>query len=195
MWVAAVVACDDERFDGRETVVPADQEEVLRIIDTQCVQCHAGVAATGGLDLSSDVCGRIFDGLTVVPGAPYASQLYLRVISPSAPMPPDGALAAEEADLIKRWIEQGAPCDREPFVDQGPVDGAAIYGRSCAGCHGAGGEGGAGPPMQTVAAGLDPAAVAAIAQSGAGTMPGVVSDPDEALMVGTYVIDTWGDGG
>lgn len=189
-----VAACDDEVFGGRSTVVPVDQEDVLRIIDTECVACHAGVDAAGDLDLSSDVCGRIFDGLTVVPGAPYASQLYLRVVSPSAPMPPDAPLPDEDAALIKAWIEQGAACDREPFVEAGPADGAELYSRSCAGCHGASGEGGAGPAMATAAAGLDAAGVAAVAQTGSGTMPGILADAEEAAIVGAYVVETWGGG-
>ena len=200
LWLCALAlaglaaSCDDEAFDGRTTEVPVDQEDVLRIIDTECVACHAGVDAAGGLDLSSDVCGRIFDGLTVVPGAPFASQLYLRLVSPSAPMPPDAPLPAEDIALVKAWIEQGAACDREPFVDSGPIDGPELYARSCAGCHGASGEGGAGPAMATVAAGLDAAGVAAVAQAGSGTMPGVIADEQEALLVGAYVVETWGGG-
>lgn len=189
---ALLSGCDDEEFNGRETVIPADQAEVLRIFDTECVSCHAGLDAAGGLDLSSDLCGRLFDGLLVVPEAPFASAVYLRLVSPSAPMPPDGPLPAEHVDLIRRWIEQGAPCDREAFVESGPLDGEAIYGRSCAGCHGAAGEGGSGPAMATAVSGLSAEAVAAVAQQGAGSMPAILTDAEEAALVADFVLSEWG---
>ena len=67
-WAAALCAlgCDDEAFEGRETVIPVDQAEVLRIFDTECVSCHAGLEAAAGLDLSSDLCGRLLDGQLVL---------------------------------------------------------------------------------------------------------------------------------
>jgi hypothetical protein len=36
--------------------------------------------------------------------------------------------------------------------------------------------------------------VAAVAQSGSGTMPGILADAEEAAVVGAYVVETWGGG-
>jgi hypothetical protein len=33
-----------------------------------------------------------------------------------------------------------------------------------------------------------------VAQAGSGTMPGVIADEQEALLVGAYVVETWGGG-
>lgn len=193
-WAAALCAlgCDDEAFEGRETVIPVDQAEVLRIFDTECVSCHAGLEAAAGLDLSSDLCGRLLDGQLVLAGAPFASQVYLRMVSPSAPMPPTGPLPAEQTDRVRRWIEQGAACDRPAFVDAGPLDGAEIYARSCAGCHGESGEGGAGPAMAVAVSGLSAEAVAQVAQQGAGSMPAILTEAEDAALVAAYALEEWG---
>lgn len=60
--------------------------------------------------------------------------------------------------------------------------GETVYQRDCAGCHGAGGEGGAGPPL--VGTGLTAVAVLAQVRSGGGIMPaGLVTGQEEADVV------------
>jgi mono/diheme cytochrome c family protein len=64
--------------------------------------------------------------------------------------------------------------------------GETIYQRECAGCHGAGGDGGVGPAL--AGAGLDAATVLAIVRSGRGVMPaGLVSEAQEPDIV-AYVV-------
>ncbi len=55
----------------------------------------------------------------------------------------------------------------------GGIDGAALYAASCAGCHGASGEGGFGPAL--VGAGLSANQIITVTSSGAGVMPGFAS--------------------
>ena len=65
--------------------------------------------------------------------------------------------------------------------------GEIVFERSCASCHGSGGDGGSiGPRL--VAAGIDAAAVSAAVQQGRGVMPaGLVSGGEEADVV-AYVV-------
>jgi len=73
-------------------------------------------------------------------------------------------------------------------VSGGDVErGKIVFERSCASCHGSGGEGGSiGPRL--VAAGIDAAAVSAAVQRGRGVMPaGLVSGGEEADVV-AYVV-------
>ena len=65
--------------------------------------------------------------------------------------------------------------------------GEIVFERSCASCHGSGGEGGSiGPRL--VASGIDAAAVSAAVQQGRGVMPaGLVSGGEEADVV-AYVV-------
>ena len=67
------------------------------------------------------------------------------------------------------------------------ASGEIVFERSCASCHGSGGEGGSiGPRL--VASGIDAAAVSAAVQQGRGVMPaGLVSGGEEADVV-AYVV-------
>jgi alcohol dehydrogenase (cytochrome c) len=65
--------------------------------------------------------------------------------------------------------------------------GETVFQRDCAGCHGAGGEGGGVGPRLS-GAGIDAATVTAAVQQGRGVMPaGLVSGRDEADVV-AYVV-------
>jgi mono/diheme cytochrome c family protein len=173
-------------------MAPSDQAGVLRLVDTQCVSCHAGLDAPAGLDMAADFCGDATLLRLVNPGDPEGSVMLLRMRSPSAPMPPEGGISEEELEMVEYWIADGAPCDREAFYDAGELDGAGIYARSCAGCHGAAGEGISGPAMAVAVGSRTPEEIATIAQDGIGGMPGVISDSAEAELVAAYVVETWG---
>lgn len=64
--------------------------------------------------------------------------------------------------------------------------GETVYQRDCAGCHGAGGEGGVGPALFET--GLDMAEVAAAVQQGRGVMPAGIVSGQEQVDVVTYVV-------
>lgn len=71
--------------------------------------------------------------------------------------------------------------------------GAQVFADTCAGCHGANGEGASGPAMSEAAAGKTEADVEDVVRNGSGDMPAQsqLSDPEMAD-VAAYVVETWG---
>lgn len=90
------------------------------ILSDKCFACHGPDANKREADLRLDVEGSAFAALkenpgkfALVAGKPLESQVYHRITSsdPGELMPPPEsnlALTAQEINLIKRWIEQGA---------------------------------------------------------------------------------------
>ncbi len=113
-------------FASSSTVVAAiGSENVVRygrdvrpILSDRCFQCHGMDPGHRFADLrldTSEGATAVRDGgAALVPGDPEASELWRRITSedPAWQMPPPGSnrkpLAAEERDLIRRWIEDGA---------------------------------------------------------------------------------------
>jgi cytochrome c553 len=97
------------RPDGDRKPVADLQGEVLALLQARCVKCHGPDKAKVGLDLSSlEALGRGSKrGAVVLPGAPDDSPLWRQVHEES--MPPDQPLPETERDLLRRWIEKGAP--------------------------------------------------------------------------------------
>lgn len=197
LWAGLVAGCDDTEFNANDQPSGVFLADVLEIVDTECIGCHAGLTAEAGLDLSTDFCGTVLDGRIVAPGSPELSLMVQRMRSPSEPMPPSGALPQSQQDVVRLWIEDGAPCDGVAATgtdDTGAVEepGAALYASFCAGCHGGAGEGGSGPAMAAVVPGRTADEIAQIARSGSGGMPPVLGDPDDAATVGAWVVEQWG---
>ena len=91
-----------------------------------------------------------------------------------------GTFALAQAQVF----EPSAPA--EPGAAGDATRGEAIFASECAGCHGEGGTGGAGPAL--VETGLDVTEVATVVQQGRGVMPaGIVSGQDQADVV-AYVV-------
>jgi len=85
------------------------QREVMPILKRSCVQdCHGSL---GGLSLTSyqDIMTTGHHAPTVVPGNPEASLLYQRLLGHGPLMPPGQPLPKEQIEVIRRWIEAGAP--------------------------------------------------------------------------------------
>jgi hypothetical protein len=88
-------------------------QEVLRLFEQKCAQCHGEAVQMGGLDLRTrdSILRGGETGPAVTPGKSEASLLYARVaglkkpLMPMAPMPP---LNEIEVALLKRWIDEGA---------------------------------------------------------------------------------------
>ncbi|MBO0700293.1 MAG: c-type cytochrome, partial [Zavarzinella sp.] len=105
--------------------VAARAKEVFRV---HCAECHGGAKARAGVN----VLDR--DGLVkkekVVPGKPDDSLLYqLVTATDESAMPPTGRprLAAEQVEVIRKWIAAGAPAfpadtpaPAEPAVEKDP---------------------------------------------------------------------------
>src|SRR5258706_15970343 len=92
-----------------QQVSETDVQAVLK----RCGQCHGPTLQMSKLDLSSREAmlkgGE--KGPAIVPGDAEASPLYRRVAglqAPAMPMPPVPALNAQEVELVKNWINQGA---------------------------------------------------------------------------------------
>ena len=102
------------------TAAPVDYNREIRpIISNLCNKCHGfdDKERKAELRLDTEEGQRIAlpsGQKAVVPGDVMASELYARIVStdPNEMMPPPSSgkkITAEQAALIKRWIEEGAP--------------------------------------------------------------------------------------
>ena len=92
--------------------------EIRPILSDHCFTCHGPDANKRKgdlrLDLKDSAFGQAESGASaIVPGHPEMSELVKRITStdPDEVMPPPGEsklLKPEQADLLKRWVEQGA---------------------------------------------------------------------------------------
>ncbi len=118
--VAALICCA-----ATPTVVRADDRpirygrDIRPLLSDRCFKCHGPDPKTRAaelrLDLREIAIGDRKGGAAIVPGDPLASQLWRRVTSedPDERMPPPDSnkrpLSAEERELVRRWITEGAP--------------------------------------------------------------------------------------
>src|SRR5580704_12135556 len=88
-------------------------DHVLPLLRDKCLGCHNADKAKGGLDASS--YAKLMEGgssgAVVKPGDPDASRLFTLASHREEPkMPPNGSRAADsQLDMLRKWIEQGAP--------------------------------------------------------------------------------------
>ncbi|MFN0246223.1 MAG: c-type cytochrome domain-containing protein [Kofleriaceae bacterium] len=73
--------------------------------------CHSARAATAGLTLDDPdgAYRQLLDRGFVVPGDPASSLMALLLGDERRRMPPDAPLPRADIDLIRTWIEDGAP--------------------------------------------------------------------------------------
>lgn len=98
---------------------PVDfQRQVRPILSDKCFHCHGPDQSTRMVNLRLDTRQGVLEkrrtGLVVAPGKPQASLLWQRVDAsqPARRMPPVSShksLSAEQKEILRRWIEQGAP--------------------------------------------------------------------------------------
>jgi ankyrin repeat protein len=107
MWTASAALAASVDFE----------RDIKPIFRDHCWPCH-GVSqqmATLRLDRrdAALIGGR--GKMAIVPGGPDRSLVYRRVSGIDRPqMPPTGPLTPEQIDIIKAWIEQGAPWPDDP---------------------------------------------------------------------------------
>ncbi len=101
--------------------------DVKPIFKNHCQSCHGPVKQKGGLRLDSGSLilqgGKSGDAL--VPNSPDHSEILARILSSdeSEQMPPEGArLTSEQVELIRKWIEQGAPFPRDESAPVRPEE-------------------------------------------------------------------------
>ena len=82
---------------------------VPALVKARCVKCHGPAKREGKLNLATPKGfargGK--NGAVVVPGRPEESPLWERVEADE--MPPEEPLSADEKEVLRRWIAQGAP--------------------------------------------------------------------------------------
>ena len=97
------------------------QREVRPILSDNCFACHGPDSKTRMAELRLDTQQGAFaqreNGTPIIAGDPQASLLYQRITAkdPARRMPPGFSkkeLTAEQIDVLKRWIEQGASWDQ-----------------------------------------------------------------------------------
>jgi len=102
------------------------RNQVLPILTERCVMCHVQGAEQGGLSLFPEAWSQLVGVKAsesalnrVEAGTPERSYLYLKLLGQQESAGGSGArmpfqqdpLTAEELDLFKRWITQGAAQD------------------------------------------------------------------------------------
>ncbi|MFO0797426.1 MAG: PSD1 and planctomycete cytochrome C domain-containing protein [Gemmataceae bacterium] len=106
--------------------------DVLPILSDNCFACHGPDAKARKADLRLDTKDDAHASGSIVPGKSGESELYKRITSadPTEVMPPAKnikQLTGQQKDVLKRWIDQGAPWGRhwafEPPV-RPPVPGS-----------------------------------------------------------------------
>lgn len=125
---AAVAACGGD--DGGDALEPTYANVQREVFNKHCIACHTAKAtADGGLSLTpglahADLVDQPVEsplwpaarqgGSRVVPGDPAAS-LLMATLDHAADLPselrmPQGQqLSADKVELVRRWIEAGAP--------------------------------------------------------------------------------------
>lgn len=123
-------------------------QHIKPVLETTCLSCHGQEKPKAGLRLISraDALKGGENGPALVPGKPTASRLYTSLVLAADQdelMPPKskgGPLSKEKTDLIRRWIEQGAPWpDTVKLATARKIDFARdiqpILEFSCVACH------------------------------------------------------------
>ncbi|MBC8324451.1 MAG: hypothetical protein H8E27_02325 [Verrucomicrobia subdivision 3 bacterium] len=109
---AKAAKAESERIAAIKT--PLFDKDILPIIQKSCTECHGKEKQKGKLRLDSYAeLMKGADGEPVfVAGKPGESEIHARILLPDSDddrMPPKGnRISKPVADLIKRWIEQGA---------------------------------------------------------------------------------------
>ena len=121
-------------------------EDVKPILESTCVSCHGPEKPKGSfrLDTRAGAIKGGDDGTALVPGDPKKSPLYTSTILPAGHddiMPPKGdPLSKEQTEVLRRWIEEGAPWPDNLVLKQTKridfvKDIQPLLEVNCLGCH------------------------------------------------------------
>jgi hypothetical protein len=100
--------------------------QVAPILEKHCLRCHGGTTKKGGLSLATAAAAQAGGdtGPAVVPRRPDDSLLLDVVTGPKPRMPRNAPpLKAEQVNLLRQWITQGAPWPREVTLKDRSLDG------------------------------------------------------------------------
>jgi mono/diheme cytochrome c family protein len=121
---------------------PRFETEVLPLLQTKCLRCHGEKAKKAELDLRTraGILNGSESGPVIQPGKPQESLLYEMVHNGKMPPGKADKLGPAEVEIIRRWIETGAPFASDNAGASGPVltqhDVLPILLRRCTVCHG-----------------------------------------------------------
>jgi len=161
---------------------PAFREEILPILKANCMMCHSGSGAQGGLDVSEIALllkgGK--SGRAIQPGSSQTSLLLEKVASGTMP-PGEKKLSKSEIELLRQWVDHGPEVEigRRDAAPNGKVESVTendvlpIFQTRCVLCHGKGRQEG-GLDLRTQATRLKGG------KSGPSLVPG---KPDESLIL------------
>ncbi|HUF63633.1 MAG TPA: c-type cytochrome domain-containing protein [Verrucomicrobiales bacterium] len=98
---------------------------VKPLLKTHCLPCHNTGLLLGNLNLENRELA--FSSPFIIPGQPSASKFYTVTLltegKHAEAMPPEGPrLSDENKEVLRRWIEQGAPWPEGPEGTLLPVD-------------------------------------------------------------------------
>jgi uncharacterized membrane protein/mono/diheme cytochrome c family protein len=120
-WTLAILVARSACADEPEILA----EKVCAIFQAKCVECH-GVdldRPKGKFGYVRDLARVAKNPKMIVPGDPARSELYQLVFHNE--MPGKGAsappLSADEKDIVKRWVEAGAPAGTYPVETAPPL--------------------------------------------------------------------------
>jgi len=114
--VALVTGCVSQALLAAEPGKLSYSRDIKPILSNRCFACHGPDADERKADLRLDI-GEGAIGSVIKPGSPETSDLISRITSkdPEMMMPPAGskkpAVSPEEAEILKRWIREGAQYD------------------------------------------------------------------------------------
>ena len=100
--------------------------DIRPILETKCNQCHGVDQSMNGLRLDTREAalkgGQ--SGPAILPGDGSSSLLYRKIIgdAPGSPMPLTGTLPPDQVEMIRTWLDQGAPWT-------GAIDGTGTGGK------------------------------------------------------------------
>lgn len=113
--VTCIAAQDSQKLSEQDQEF--FEKQVRPILVKRCFECHGGSEAEGGLSLASRQGWMMGgeSGPAIIPGAPQSSLLIDAINHQSLVMPPaarGGKIPQAEIDVLKTWIERGAPDPR-----------------------------------------------------------------------------------
>lgn len=118
LLLPVLVCCSDVVWaqTERSSLPPVSFEtEILPVLKQNCLRCHSEMLAEGDLRFDAGretVVGGGQTGSDILGSSAADSELFRRITSttPGYRMPKQGdALSDAQVDLVKRWLEQGAP--------------------------------------------------------------------------------------
>ncbi|HET7179801.1 MAG TPA: c-type cytochrome domain-containing protein, partial [Chryseosolibacter sp.] len=104
---AVSMGCHEKKVDFSAQVKP--------ILNKRCISCHGGVKRNGNFSVlfRKDALDTTESGkVGIIPGDPAHSEMIRRITStdPEVRMPyKEPPLPPEEIDILRRWIQEGAP--------------------------------------------------------------------------------------